>query len=433
MSEVWQRVGAVLIGLVAFTGCQPRAQEPAPHADEPGQAAVTRLEDKAARISVVIHHPEKNERNVFYTFKKFGENYEDDDKQPVDAAKIDALKAAVDKDLIEADAIYGCRSVSKGNNKGRQIRIRFEKDGRQYVVMTASNCLNLAPFNVVIDGKRYVQLTGEIGRAVTDLLAQKNAFVQETAHNKAGFIDLTKPLDASLDETVATGAPILPHYAAIVAKDEALTALVNSRKLKADAPELSPSLEIGCNQTQNEACDKLVGRYTIPLSLMTNFSVAFTLTGDKVEAELPPSFEGAQRAFEQPVVRALVESAQAPVAVSWQSPDACPLIEALVPWFHAEQNKSSCETWTFTSADKTQTLIYYVRLDATWLGDTNETRDAALKPLLKYKALPKETRDFIRKLDQASKTPMNVFLDGNSKLYRFETKDGKTTCTTCKN
>ena len=420
----------VLALACALCACSPAQPLPSEKKDHPRLPEIPPKidENRDAQIEIIVHHPGANHKNIYFTLHNFGDTWKDDDGKPVHPDLVRNLQIAASQALIEAEAPYGCRSVEKG----RQLRIRFKHDGHAYAIMTASNCTNFAPFNVAIDGKRFVQLSGELGKALIDLLRDSAAFTAQMAHLKNGFIDFTKPLPDDVDDARHTPqTPLIAHYAQAFEQDESFKALLASRKLKEDLPELRPTLELGCNQAKTLDCDTVLGRYTIPITHGVVYPVSVQLKNNDIQAALPPNFETAKRAFEQPALRAFVEHAPRPISASWSKTQDCPVTDALAPWFHADSSPKDCTKWTFVSADKAQTLIFYPRLNAVWIDDSAQTLSSALKPLASLKALPKPTKSFIRNLEKPAKSPRNIFLDGNSSLYVFETENGRTTCTIC--
>lgn len=370
--------------------------------------------------------------------------FADAEDAPVDNEKLGALLESATEGLIESDAFYSCRSVENG----RQIRIRWTKKDpdntkHKYEITTSSNCLDFAPFNVVIDGKRFLQINGEIGRQLQEFLNDDASFLAQKKHLKPGFIDFTKPLpQLESSETCdkdTCGSLVLNHFDAIFKADPHLKAMLDVRNADETNDQWKTTLELGCNQSKSPTCDALVGRYTIPLSAETRYYLSFTYENQTLKADFPTDFSAIRRGFEQPVLRAFIENTNQPVSVSWASPADCPVLNALAPWFEDKGNtkntnhemKDSCDAWTFTSADKAQSIIYYPRLDATWVADDPETLKNAVKPLASKKYLPKATKKFISNCDKPASVPRNLFLDGQSNIYLFETKDGKTTCTTC--
>ena len=368
-------------------------------------------------------------------------HFVDAEEAPVDSEKLAALLESATEGLIESDAFYSCRNVENG----RQIRIRWTKTDpdntkHKYEITTSSNCLNFAPFNVVIDGKRYIQLNGKIGLALEEFFKDDEKFLAQKKHLKPGFIDFTKPLPGDPDDTKATpSASILDHYDAIFKADPSLKAMLDARNADETNDIWKTTLELGCNQSKSPNCDALIGRYTIPLTPETRYYLNIAYEGLALKADFPSDYSAIRRGFEQPAVRAFIENTNTPVSVSWDSPESCPVLDALTPWFEDKGNtkntnqemKTSCDAWTFTSADKTQSLIYYPRLDATWITNNPETLNHALKPLASKKYLPKLTKKFISNIDKNTNAQRNIFLDGQSNIYVFETQNGKTTCTTC--
>ncbi len=473
---------------------QPTPQ-PSNVSEQPTKVQVTRSAED--RIEIILHHPGANQKNVYYTFYRQNTPYLDQNGQPVpehllkqlqatlstnqkadepvvtldedgkryqipikagrieaypqyvddtdstiDGEALEALLDAATSDLIEADAFYGCRSVENG----RQIRMRWTRtsaeDGfkHRYEITTASNCLNFAPFNVVIDGKRYLQLNGKIGQALTHLLQSDSKFQAQQKHLKAGFIDFTKPFSGNPDDAKATSlVPILETFDKRFKADARLKAILDARNADTTDPSWQTTLELGCNQSKSPTCDNLIGRYTIPLSPETHYYLSLTYENGVLKANFPTDFSVVRRGFEQPVIRTFIENTARPVTIAWSSPQTCPVLDALVPWFEDKGNAKNtdtkapptCDAWSFTSADKQQSLIYYPRLDATWIASNESTIRAAILPLATKKYLPKATKKFISNLAKTDITNKNIFLDGQSNLYLFETKDGKTTCTTC--
>ncbi len=400
-----------------------KTTEPQP---EPRPSAPDEIRDH--RIEITIHHPGAVQKNIFFTLKDFGDTWQFEDGKTADPDAVKALQHAASQNLIESDTFYGCRSVPQG----RQLRLRFKYDDQDFNIFSSSNCSDFAPFNVSMNGKSYVQLSGELGKAIDTLLSDYSTFTSQTTHIKPGFIDFTKPLTDNVEDIQSTPqTSLIDHYKALFINDKTVSDLLASRKLQQETPELEPTLELGCNQSKSPDCTSIIGRATIPLTTKTYYAISLTLTDDKFDAVFPPSFEPALRAFEQPAVRAFLENAPAPIALSWNTSNTCPVQDALAPWFKKEETDKRCDTWTFTSADKVQTIIYYSRLDATWIADKSETHASALKPLTTLKSLPKPTKTFIAALNKPAKHPRNIFLDGNSSIYVFESKSGKTTCTQC--
>lgn len=437
---------------VACVQIKQDALQDTPSPSPSPDSSAKRVYDPDDTVEIVIHHPGANQKNIYYKYHRLSaehgdkgarQGFDDDEGRTLaqaDSLALEALLEATTSDLLESDAFYGCRSV----DNGRQIRIRWTKkdaSGAKHKcsITTASNCLDFAPFNVVIDGKRYVQLNGKTGRALRAFFERDEKFQAQTKHLKAGFMDLTQPIAGDVDQTGASpSASLIGQFDALFKQDPRLTAILEARNADS-SPIWDTTLELGCNQSKSAACDTLVGRYTIPLSADTHMYLSIAYADGALQADFPSDFSTIRRGFEQPAVRAFIDHTVRPVTVSWAASDTCPVLDALMPWFEDRGNTkntnkahaSSCAAWTFTSSDKAQSLIYYPRLDATWIMDNAETVGSALAPLVSKKYLPKTTKKWITDIQKKSGSPKNIFLDGQSQIYVFETKDGKTTCTSC--
>ena len=160
-----------------LTSCNAAQDKSDAVAVVPEAPTVTWTEIPEDAIAFIRMHPKAAQKNTYATWK----HYRSDDgktawrlkNQDISTNAVQALDALVDaigteNDLIPADGFYACRY----QENMPEYRVEFQRNQKKYQIVSMSNCLNAAPFNVIIDGKPFIQISGAFGSALQKVLTE---------------------------------------------------------------------------------------------------------------------------------------------------------------------------------------------------------------------------------------------------------------------
>ncbi|MBO4350723.1 MAG: hypothetical protein J6A01_07255 [Proteobacteria bacterium] len=412
----------VLLGLF-FTSCQKADNAPAP---EPAAPEVVWKEIPEDAIAFVRMHPGAAQKNTYANWK----HYQSDDGKSTwrlqnrdisDEAvqSLEALITSADNNLIPADGYYTCRHQANMP----EYRIEFTKNQKKYQIISISNCLNAAPFNIIVDGKSFIQSTGELGQALQKALNDSGIALK--VGETAGMIMFDKPLETPPEGfSAATGESPSLWFDAKFRTDEAFAQAI--APIESAIAKLSPP-EIACNQAKSPDCSTLMARYTLKIADAMEFQFSATSSADKVTAPLPPAnaFESLAKAIQSPIVTAWQDAAERtePIHLKWADAAECNMLKGIAKYLEAPENPS-CASWTLTSKDF-PTAIYYPGIDALWVEPGKDLKTYFDSVNSKRKELKQSKISFSKFSKPSEKRNLFIRLDG--KTVSFLTgKDGKT-------
>jgi|GEM_PF-6303736 len=421
---------AVLAGLLGM-GCSPVKPGAGGAGEEAGAAKEVAGEEAAAqetgrRVRFVYHYPGAVQRNLHYDWREVGDGYVNGRGIRMDGSLFEALFAASGEDLLGAAHAYGCRSVEGG----AQLRVQFIHEGREYALMSASNCLYASPFNVLVDGRRHVQLSGKIGRALRELLVLEDKSFWSGKFLEPGFVDLSRPLTPSFDVPAGeAGGDVLSPFWSILRGGDSGAGVFGDVSLE------GALLELGCNQALRSDCSSMVGRVSVALGEGIYFRQPIRLEDGALAGEYPKDLGVMVLALGSVGVGSYVRSHQADadgaeteagaVWVGWDMGEDCGLMRALLPHFEGAGG-SSCATWT-VGTDSDAGGVYYEGLGAFWLSPETDMAKY-FESLCSEKGLVSETRRFCSRgtWRVMSWEGAHVFIGAKGSLYVFRTREGRT-------
>ncbi|MBQ4360990.1 MAG: hypothetical protein II767_12130, partial [Proteobacteria bacterium] len=161
--------------ILLCAACQPAVVTPDVSSDAPEAPQEIWDEIPDARISFVRMHPGAAQKNVYVDWKCY-ENRDTHarvyrvlgrDISEEAVAALDDLRKAAAQDLIPSDGLYACRL----RDNMPQFRLEFTQDSKKVQILSSSDCLHAAPFNLIVDGKYYIQVTGALGVSLEKALS----------------------------------------------------------------------------------------------------------------------------------------------------------------------------------------------------------------------------------------------------------------------
>ena len=165
--------GKTMKKLLYFTclflaGCvQPNAPEPTQETTQNDAKTESWQEIADGKVEFVKMFPGAAQKNVYLTWKLF-ENTETKsreyrvDNKPISqeaTQAVEALIQSVDSNLIPSDGIYACRY----EENQPQFRVELNKNGHHYSLISSSDCLHAAPFNIRLDIVEYADVACRLG------------------------------------------------------------------------------------------------------------------------------------------------------------------------------------------------------------------------------------------------------------------------------
>ena len=424
-------LSALCLILPLLSSCVQPKTAPEPVQDETPKIEWKRIDD--AKISFIRMHPGAPQKNTYIDWELYETSdipdasgaptqvYRIEDKAISDEArqKLMALIAAVDADLIESNGIYTCRYQPNQP----QYRLSFTKDGHKYQVISSSDCLNAAPFNVQIDNKLYLQMNGKIGAALQDALQAIGSTLQ--INGTAALIQLKEPIE--VDGFERGEVPPNAHYDKVMRENAELGQYLEAAA-KLDTAMQPP--EIACNQSKSADCSEISARYTIHPADHTLLyqNVKIASDGISFTQTAPELLDKLGKIRETRMFKAFVEHHKDDVIQLYPDKNQdCKLVSGLAKFFSIPEKAIkdiSCHTWTLTVKDQ-PALIYYEGLDAFWPEQDGEHQYPILTEYCADKKLPKATVQSICKKFKPN-AGTNIFVLSNDKVVKFVTKGGQT-------
>ena len=418
-----KHITALLVSTLFVLGCQA-AKQPEPKTEVQVEKPWNRLDDQ--KVSFVRMHPGAPQKNTYIDWEVFQNPEKPDeislrvDDKPVSAEAaqmLDNLKLVVGQDLIPSNGIYTCRY----QENQPQYRLEFHSDGHHYKVVSSSDCLNAAPFNVEIDGKLFLQMNGKIGVALQNVLQASGSSL--SVGGTPGMIQLKEPI--TVDGYAQDGTLPNAYYDDLMRKDESL-----GKMLDAFAPMTVDLPEIACNQSKKADCSEISARYTIHVADNAYIYHLVKISGESVSHTSIDLnlIEKLKKIRETYIFNSYLNlHKEDSIQIYPDKNQDCKLVSGLAKFFSIDEKdiKSiSCHTWTFTVKDQ-PSLIYYEGLDAFWPEQNSEHQYPLLQYYCENKKLPKDTiQSICKKFKPDAGT--NLFIRANDKVVKFVKKNGQT-------
>jgi len=225
---------------------------------------------------------------------------------------VEAVANAANQDLIASDSIKSCRE----DDSNPVITMTFPASRGGVVVQTSSLCENWAPWNVIADGKLFVQLSGRLGHALPALLMVLEPSRWEGAPPlKSGRFELTKvgPLPEG-----AVVAPLLAgNLLELVKEDPGFKSRFPGKTIE--------ELRVLCSQAQSADCSELLGRATVPYGKGETFDLLLDLKLDSLLGlQMPADDASLEEFLESKPYKTMKDLSQGnPIVLSYDAKGDC--------------------------------------------------------------------------------------------------------------
>lgn len=244
------------------------------------QRAAREKPDPARGIKVSVRYPpDERIREAHYVI-----DYRPGSGYDLEASLLEPLQAAVRADLVPSDGPKSCR-YSDGL-PWFEIHLPKVNEGDSDVrLVSTSHCQDFAPWNVIVDGKLYVQLSGAIGRALRPVLVELDSlrFEHYRWPSEARF-ELTANAGTLPEDVTVQTPPWLTLEAALVEHPGFAATFGKEARVG--------SLRILCSQAVSADCSELLGQARLPWR-GHELELGSTLALDKVlSIDMPESGEG---------------------------------------------------------------------------------------------------------------------------------------------
>jgi len=349
----------------------------------------------------LLYPPEEGYKNAHYRIEfRPGEGYDFPDKL------LDPMLAAATEDLIPSDGMKSCRpSDSRPRWK---VRIPREKGG-ELLLTSSSGCQHYAPWNVVKDGKLYVQLSGAFGEAFQNALVELDTPRFENARwpRKARF-ELTENHGEIPDGAEAQ----TPPWASM--KDELVEHSDFAKHFGEEAAEVD-EFELLCSQSVSEACTTLIAEATVD---WRGHELRLRATANKDEIasiDMPKEMTDFDAFLDSKLFGSIEKSAgDKPITVAYDKRGDCRSLGYGAPHYKPDTDVESlnCEVYTaevkyYDGAESLPPrVLYFPALEAARLTNWADKTDEA----------------FYERLDARDKIMEAILLD---RVWFFSTLDGE--------
>ena len=427
-----KHIALLILSLGLSSSCVQPKTAPEPVQDEAPKVHWERVENN--KISFIRMHPGAPQKNTYINWELYKTDdlkdekgaakqvWRVDDKDISSEAeqKLSELLASVDADLIGSDGIYTCRYQTNQP----QYRLEFQKDGHHYKIISSSDCLNAAPFNVQIDDALYLQMSGRIGQALQNALQSVGSTL-----NVGGSEALIQFVDPITVEGYAnTGSqPPTVYYDKLMRQNTELNAFLDNAQ-KLDESMQPP--EVACNQSKSADCSDISARYTVKVAENALIHQNVKVSGDSISfTQIQPELlERLGKIRESRMFKAFLELHKDEVVMLTADKNQdCKLVTGLAKFFSIPEKAIkdlSCHTWTLTVKDQ-PSLIYYEGLDAFWPEQNADHQFPILEHYCADKKLPKATiQSICKKFKPDAGT--NIFVRTNDKVVKFVVQNGQT-------
>ena len=412
---------SLISAAVLFSGCAKvpqKSEEKIPEKPSPVQ------EIASDTVAFVRMHPGAAQKNSYATWKHY-ENHDDGSKfwriQQKDISEqavtyLNELLESAQKDLIPSDKLYACRY----RENMPQYRLNFQHDNKTFAIVSSSGCLHGAPWNVIIDGKSYIQLSGAIGTALEKLLATTENPIN--IGDAAGMIMFNEPIEIDGFTPSGESSPAAWYHAEFL-KDASFGGAIQYIE-NLFGPLQMP--EIACNQSKSDNCSDVSARYTLKINADFEYPMPIKYIAGKVSSSIPPqtAFEQLATATKSSIFKMWPQAAARPdpIRLKWENPDDCPMVRGLAKHFELPDNVA-CGMWNMTSKDF-PSAIYYTGLQSIWLEPAHnyKTYFDAVRQLQSQNREKKITYSKFQNPDKST----NLFVRLDGRPIAFVTKDGKT-------
>ena len=340
-------------------------------------------EIKDGRIELEYIFPKEGFKNSNYLIKHYPGIYKYEGIE-IPEALIDDIVTAAKNNLIPANATYACNY----GEKSPRFKISIPRDNDKYVISSASNCLNRAPWNIQHNDKLYTQLTGELFAPLEKLLKHIDPAKWENIQKPEGIINLALPWEEP--ENFKNTPPLDETFITALATSENLTKLI-------PAPEIN-KIEVACDQKQSPDCKQLLAVASLKIDENTdlNMNIIFKeMTPELVNP--PPSIDIATKLANSQIAQAMHKIDNSKLLITFDPAMDCEAVKVAAPTYLPNKNPeeiTDCSRWMLYFEPKPDQkaypprIIYYTALDAAWITFATDLVDTRFFTELDPKADP---------------------------------------------
>lgn len=327
---------------------------------------------KGERIEILHRYIKAPQRNTLYEIEHFDDgHYASRDGVTIEGKLVDALVAAAQVKLISSDGFYSCRP----DEARPEFVVKFTHQKKQYEAISSSHCLDEAPWNIVVDNEAFVQMSGDFGRALRDVLQSLSAEKWSETY-KAGVIDIEA--QGPLSQAKIAQIPLKDTLIAPLLQKSDIQAITGEDKIKAT--------KLGCDQEKSPDCSELLGYLDIELSPQILYRLDFQRKADSWEYAIAQDLDAASRLAQSKIAQALQSTDPDGFTLQRESSEDCATQRALLPHFKkdAQPSTGECVRWAMNpklvqnKLSLPPTLVYYPELDAVWIAFSPEVNSDAI-------------------------------------------------------
>lgn len=272
--------------LLALTSVLLMSCEPPEEEKKEEEAKSTRIDVPEGSPFFLIEHRwngDQAHRSVSYKLYVTDEGFIYDGSK-ISSDLVEAVANAANQDLIPSDSFKSCRE----DDSNPIVRVTFPESRGGVVIESSSLCENWAPWNIITDGKLFVQLNGSLGHVLPPLLIALEPTRWEGAPPlKAGRFELTKA------GAVPEGAEVAPLLAGNL-----IELVKEDPGFKTRFPDKSvEELRVLCSQSQSATCSELLGRATVPYGKGETFDLLLDLKLDGILGLQMPADDSSLKEF----------------------------------------------------------------------------------------------------------------------------------------
>jgi hypothetical protein len=301
--------------LLAIPACRKSSEKPLPLPPPPEAPSATTLDlGTIQSISIDYRHSGWGQTERKLTIESKGDRWEAFGA-PIDSAVVRAFAAAFDQ-LVPSDGLKDCNSHT---DDYPHFTIHVTGSRGAADLLSASNCRDYAPWNVVHDGRLYVQASGKLGKALDPLLRAGKIPSPTTFGN-----DGTLMFDYLTRRDPPKGVTVAESFAAQLLRRASASPVV------ADAFPGRRVLDVSawCKReppvTDNPACARLEAHVTIAQDDPFALEVEATVDNLEVVRFAPVPKDLAAKLASSKLYRALAASSTTrPLVLHWNEEKDC--------------------------------------------------------------------------------------------------------------
>jgi hypothetical protein len=302
---------AVAMMLLSAPACRKSSEKPLPLPPPPEAPNATKLDlGTLQSITVDYQHSGWGHTAHKFTIESKGDHWEAFGS-PIDSSVVRALEGAFDQ-LVPSDGVKDCNSHT---DDYPHFAIHVAGSRGAADLLSDSNCRDYAPWNVVQNGKLYVQASGKLGKALAPLLRAGKIPTATTFGNEAGLMfDYLRRRDTPKGVTVAE-----PFQAVLLRR-------ASASPVVADTFPGQRVLDVSawCHTDDNPECARLDAHVTVSQDGPFALEVEATVDNFEVQRFAPVPKDLAAKLASSKLYRALAASSTTrPLVLRWTEEKDC--------------------------------------------------------------------------------------------------------------